>query len=433
MLRRAARGLPPIKWRDEKIDQWRESARNAGQRATAAEREAQKTSDEVTRLRAQLTQQRRATEEAQDQVAAVSAERDALRAEAERRTGPRTGDGATVVQDGDGTMPRADLTEVQVKAIQRAGHAPTVGAAPSDPRAYPSFTSQLFQARRYRWRLADQELKDHPRSEIPKKLQNHALAASHGVQPPLIHAIWTEPDQIDLAALPETFVVKSNGGAGSRGVFPLRRVPRENEVYEIADSSRRRITGAEVVEKLTTDTMLAGPWFAEEMLVPDVGESALPSDIKIYAFYGQIGYGFARRAPLHRGGRRVDQEGGVPLLRRAGSGHRDPWRQVAAGHSRDAVPAADDGARQGALGRRAAALHPGGPVRHQQGIVMGELTLVPGGNQYYVTHQDVRMGRMWEEAEMRLQIDLSRKGRPFRNITGDHPVPENLRPYLPRV
>ncbi len=64
---------------------------------------------------------------------------------------------------------------------------------------------------------------------------------------------------------------------------------------------------------------------------------------------------------------------------------------------------------------------------------MGELTLVPGGNQYYVTHQDVRMGRMWEEAEMRLQIDLSRKGRPFRNITGDHPVPENLRPYLPRV
>ena len=60
------------------------------------------------------------------------------------------------------------------------------------------------------------------------------------------------------------------------------------------------ITGAEVVRNLTTDAKLTGPWFAEELLVPDVGESALPSDIKIYAFYGQVGYGFARRAPLHQ-------------------------------------------------------------------------------------------------------------------------------------
>lgn len=34
---------------------------------------------------------------------------------------------------------------------------------------------------------------------------------------------------------------------------------------------------------------------------------------------------------------------------------------------------------------------------------------------------------------MRLQIDLSRRGRPFRNIAGEHLVPQNLHPYLPQV
>ena len=57
-------------------------------------------------------------------------------------------------------------------------------------------------------------------------------------------------------------------------------------VVQDADESRRRITGAEMVTNLTTDKMLTGPWFAEELLVPDVGAAALPSDIKIYAFYG---------------------------------------------------------------------------------------------------------------------------------------------------
>ena len=68
-----------------------------------------------------------------------------------------------------------------------------------------------------------------------------------------------------------------------------------------------------------------------------------------------------------------------------------------------------------------------------KGIVMGEITLLPGGNQHYIPVQDARLGKMWEEAEMRLQIDLARNGRPFRNIAGEHPVPENLRPYLPQA
>lgn len=61
------------------------------------------------------------------------------------------------------------------------------------------------------------------------------------MQPPVIHAIWTEPD-----------------------------------LYEVAGESRRRITGAEVVTNLTTDKMLTGLWFAEELLVPQNLQPYLP-------------------------------------------------------------------------------------------------------------------------------------------------------------
>ena len=73
--------------------------------------------DEVTQLRADLDTLR--TEAA------------TLREEAARHTGPLRGDGASVVQDAAGSMPRVELTAAQVEAIQQAGHAPTVGAAPN--------------------------------------------------------------------------------------------------------------------------------------------------------------------------------------------------------------------------------------------------------------------------------------------------------------
>ena len=419
MMRRVVRDLPAIKWRDEKIEYWREQAREQKQRAQQAERELKAAQEQASRAQA-----------------ALAAKPAPAAAEPAAEPAPKSGDGARVVQDDHGVMPRADLTPAQVKVLRDAGHVPTVGAAESDPRGYPSFVTELFAARRIRQRLSDQGLMDHPRREIPKKLQNFALAATHGVQPPTIHAIWRTAEEIDLSQLPETFVIKSNGGAGSRGVYPLRRVPGETDLYEVADESRRRITGAEVVTHLTTDKMLTGPWFAEELLVPDVGDSALPSDVKIYAFYGQIGYGFARQAPLHRGsagwhtrlGFRYFDENGEDIEMRGGESERSRLDIPVSPHLPQMLEAA----------KVLSAAVPLPFVRVDlygttKGIVMGELTLVPGGDQYYVTHQDVRMGKMWEEAEMRLQIDLARNGRPYAILPGEHPIPEILEPYAPEI
>ena len=419
MMRRVVRGLPPIKWRDQKIDSWREQARENKERAREAERALKELQEKTAR--------------ASSAAAPAAPVAEPTPAPEPAKPAPKSGDGARVVQDDHGVMPRADLTPTQVKVLKDAGHVPTVGAAESDPRAYPSFVTELFAARRIRQRLSDQCLKDHPRREIPKKLQNFALAATHGVQPPTIHAIWRTAEEIDLSQLPETFVIKSNGGAGSRGVYPLRRVAGETDTFEITDETRRRITGAEVIRNLTTDAKLTGPWFAEELLVPDVGESALPSDIKIYAFYGQVGYGFARRAPLHRGSQGWQQK--LEFQYFDGEGKDIEMRGEPSRRDIPVTPHLPEMLEHARVLSKAVPL----PfVRVDlygttKGIVMGEITLLPGGNQHYIPVQDARLGKMWEEAEMRLQIDLARNGRPYAILPGEHPIPEILEPYAPEI
>ena len=65
------------------------------------------------------------------------------------------------------------------------------------------------------------------------------------------------------------------------------------------------------------------------------------------------------------------------------------------------------------------------------GVVVGELTLGPGGDQYLRAEEDVRLGRMWERAQVRLEMDLASGARPYGIVAGDDPVPELLRPFLP--
>ena len=78
----------------------------------------------MTRLRKELATVR-------GQLDAQGAKTATPREAAAQPSGPLTGDGATVALDAEGSMLRVELTAAQVEAIQQAGHAPTVGAAPN--------------------------------------------------------------------------------------------------------------------------------------------------------------------------------------------------------------------------------------------------------------------------------------------------------------
>ena len=103
-----------------------------------------------------------------------------------------------------------------------------------------------------------------PALQLPHKLRTLELAASHGVAIPEVYAVWPDVDAIDLSSLPDSFVLKADGGAGSVAVFPLRR--QEDGRYQLVgaqgdvdeDEMRERIRGLGRAAR--------PPFFAEELL-----------------------------------------------------------------------------------------------------------------------------------------------------------------------
>src|SRR5699024_7316990 len=119
--------------------------------------------------------------------------------------------------------------------------------------------------------------------QLPHKLRNLEFAASHGVSVPEVYSVWPDVTSIDLSSLPDRFVFKSDGGAGSDAVFPLER---------LTDGRYRIINRGETIDqgKLQATIQTLGrrarpPYFAEELLYSS-DATPIPNDVKCYMFYG---------------------------------------------------------------------------------------------------------------------------------------------------
>lgn len=259
----------------------------------------------------------------------------------------------------------------------------------------------------------------HPAMQIPRKLRNYRLAASHGVPVPQVYAVWSRLEEIDLSGLPDEFVLKGEIGSSGKGVFPLRRVDAER--FQLV-GGEETYTRDSLVDLLTGHPSVWGPYFAEEFLTQRVAGEQIPDDVKIYACYGQVLMVMLRQMPLHADlstarYRYLDAQG-----RDLGS-DAAPDRTV---HS--SIPAPEpfaDFVRLAEHLSRAVAL----PFIRvdvydtTRGPVLGELTRSPGGSQRYRNDLDAAWGLAWDEAQWRLELDVV-DGRPLRNLHGLHPIPD---------
>jgi len=132
--------------------------------------------------------------------------------------------------------------------------------------------------------------------QLPFKLRNIEFAASHGIGVPEVYAVWPDVAGIDLSALPDRFVLKADGGAGSVAVFPLERVTHDR--YRVVNGSGE-FSQDEIRERVRD---LGGrarpPYFAEELLHAADGEP-IPHDVKCYMFYGEVGHVLVRKVGQH--------------------------------------------------------------------------------------------------------------------------------------
>lgn len=255
-----------------------------------------------------------------------------------------------------------------------------------------------------------------PQWRLPRKLENYRLALSHGIPVPTVYAVWDTLAKVRLDDLPDRFVLKSDRGSTSRGVFPVQR---EADGYVQVDG-RRRFGPTGMLEELAaleSRGRARGPYFAEELLRDHAG-AALPHDVKLYCFYGEVGQVLIRDVPEHG----VDHSLRKRYVRADGT---DLTAQIPDPQD-PTLPLPPHFAEVLEAGRVLSLAVPFPFVRVDLydtpgGVVFGELTLAPGGPNAWALDHDTALGRMAEMAQARLWRDLAR-GRPYDFLRGEHPV-----------
>ena len=301
--------------------------------------------------------------------------------------------------------------------------------ADREERSYglPSFRRYIYAERR----IADhlKRLDDSDRGHlVTRKLKSYAFARSYGVDVPDVFGVWDLPQDIVWDELPDAVVIKSSQGTAARGVTPLRRMEDGWTMVTTTES----VDPAEIVSGLNAlqaDDKVAGPYFAEQLLGGGAG-NALPVDVKVHAFYGEISHVLLRRVTVHRDGDatafRVILPDGTdpgPIVRGLRHDHEIP------------VPSNLDELME--VARRMSLGIPRAFVRVDLydidgRVVFGELTPRPGHLMDYGPKQDQRLGHLWERAHARVMNDaLGGAGFSMRFGPGPRELIVGGQPYVP--
>lgn len=278
--------------------------------------------------------------------------------------------------------------------------------------AHPSWHWRVQEQARVgrRTSLLDPNLQ-HPRRRLLQKLHNYELARSYGIATPTVLGTWARIDDVAWDTLPDRFVLKSNRGYSGRGVFPLERVGEQLRLV----GTDHVVTAGDLAEHFRSTRGLKSPYFAEQML-PGTG-AVLPDDVKIYAFYGEVADVLLRR------------------VRRPGSVEAVSYRfvdadgadlgQVQENHAHDPdISIPRDLVHMVGAARLLSRAVPVPFVRVDlyqttEGIVLGELTPLPGSSDSFTQEHDRYLGALYDDAEGRLNLDLAR-GRPYEVTFGSH-------------
>ncbi|WP_084468422.1 ATP-grasp fold amidoligase family protein [Promicromonospora sukumoe] len=276
--------------------------------------------------------------------------------------------------------------------------------------ARPSFRRMLVTERGLS-RAAHEHPNRSPRSRVSDKLFSKELADSFGVRVPVKLRAWPDLDSIELGSLPDEFVLKSIGGASSRGVFPLRRVGGEYRLISTGDVITLDEMRAQISAHMERDAArpsydrIRPPFYAEEFVQDLSDSSEIPVDVKLYTFYGRVGQVLLRRVARH------GERSGVGY-RYLGADGTD-LGDVSTGRTTDpTIPVPDRFPELVATAEKISRATGLAFVRvdlyqTRNGVVFGELTPCPGEPQHYTDDHDLLLGRLWQEAQLRLDADVA--------------------------
>jgi len=263
----------------------------------------------------------------------------------------------------------------------------------------PSFFRHAYADRRiFRHMRAHVDIDD-PADLFGHKLSGYSFAQSHGLRIPVLHGLWDEPEHIAWDELPDRTVIKPHTGHHSHGVFPLRRHSGEwTIVTKTGPTSPTAVV--EQLRQLTAERKIGGPYFAEELFGGGEG-NVLPTEVRVFTFYGEVGLVNVRKSSDH------GNIEGVAICRFLEDGTPGPVHP----HHDDSITPPANFDELVAVGKRLSLAIPRPFVRVDLydldgEVAFGELTRRPGGSQDLGAATDRRLGELWEKAQARLFSDL---------------------------
>ena len=262
----------------------------------------------------------------------------------------------------------------------------------------PSFARYVYAERRINAHLGERNYPGRT-NQIARKLKSYSFAQSHGVRIPELLGLWDTPEDIPWDELPDRLVLKSNTGASSRGVFPLRRIDGRWFVVTRPEP----IEPPDIVERLTSlvaTGRIDGPFFGQE-LIGEGRDDNLPTEIRVFGFYGEVGIVNVRQTT------RLGDNAGTRTRRFLEDGRPGPRHR----RHDDTIGLPDVFEAAVEVGRRLSMHVPRAFVRIDLlddggDVVFGELTPRPGGPHYFGPEDDRRLGELWERALARVLNDV---------------------------
>lgn len=292
-----------------------------------------------------------------------------------------------VQREQDNTKLTADLTDVTDRLLEEQAR-----------QAHPSFRLKHSATQRIRSLTRDAYNTTYPIMSVNSKTAGYAFAESLGIPTPTRIADYQHPTNIDWSTLPDSFVIKTLNGTSARGVLVLQRYP--GGYVDLLSEDPAVLTDEQIVADLARKAdagKVSAELVIEEPVRSPTGELL---DMKLYCFYGTVGLvAVIARDARHRLRFRHFWPDGADAGDIRPDRQYDPAIPVPV-HLKDLLSA----------GEKLSTALPEPFVRldfyeQAEGIVFGEVTPSPGGDQIFRPDVDEHLGSLWEDAEARLRAE----------------------------
>lgn len=236
------------------------------------------------------------------------------------------------------------------------------------------------------------------------KSLGYRFAQVKGVNPPAVYYQNSKLNEIKLESLPASFVLKPEQSHSSVGVSLVHFIDeKKQECLELLSNKKMALLDVKQSALMSmNERKFTDKWMVEELVYPDDGNLYAVDDWKFYCFYGKVGLILQKRKNL-------DGSVEYKLYDENFDEVKNTGKYIGAINSNLPVALRMEEMSQSAKSLSSAIPKPFMRIdlfSSLNGVYFGEFTPFPGGFSMFWKSWDERLGKMWLDAQERIDGDV---------------------------